>query len=59
MSLFILSAICAVVYLRRYFQLSPEDRILEIKLVGVASVAVLFFNDPFYPLTLLMPSTAS
>lgn len=48
-----ISIVTAIVFLRRYWQLDDSNRILEIKLVAFASLMLIFFNDPFYAVTVL------
>jgi hypothetical protein len=45
-----------VLYFIRFVRIPKEDKILEQKMVAVASVLLIMFNDPFYPLTILKPN---
>jgi hypothetical protein len=50
---FVLSLLAAFLYNRKYRKISVNDRIIEQKLIEILSVMVIFFNDPFYPITVL------
>lgn len=55
----ILSFVTAIIFIRRYCQLNAEDRILEIKFVAMISILLIFYNDPFYAITVLIPNGSS
>lgn len=48
-----MSLLAAFLYNRRYRKIAINDRIIEQKLIEILSVLVVFFNDPFYPITIL------
>jgi hypothetical protein len=56
--LFVLSLLAAFLYNRKYRLIPVGDRIIEQKLIEMLSVLVIFFNDPFYPITVLKENIA-
>ena len=52
----VFSIIGAIAYMIRYCKLQPEKRIIEQKLIAALSIMLLFFNDPFYAITALVPN---
>lgn len=47
-----------VLYIMRFVRVPSERRTIEQKMVAVASVLLIMFNDPFYPITVLKPNGA-
>lgn len=56
---FALSALGCILYIVRFLKIPAAERILEQKMIVVLSVLLVFFNDPFYPVTVLQPNRAS
>lgn len=54
-----LSIIACFLYYRRYLQIPQDKRIIEQKFIAAASVILILFNDPFYPITVLKPNGVS
>lgn len=53
-----LAIIGCVLYMIRFVKIPETEKIIEQKLVAVASVLLIMFNDPFYPITVLNPNPA-
>lgn len=45
-----------ILYIVRFVKVPSERRTIEQKMVAVASVLLVMFNDPFYPITVLKPN---
>ena len=56
---FALALISTIVYLIHYCSVPAKYRIIEQGLIGFLSCMLVFFNDPFYPITILKPNPAS
>jgi hypothetical protein len=50
---FVLSILAGFLYIRKCRKIPDSDRIIEQKLIGILSIFLIFFNDPFYPITVL------
>ena len=54
--------VCAIFscsfYMSRYIKIPRNKCIIEQKMVAVASVLLIMFNDPFYAITVLKPNGA-
>lgn len=45
-----------VLYLVRFLRIPKEKKIIEQKMIAVASVLLIMFNDPLYIVTVLKPN---
>lgn len=54
-----LSLIACVVYMVMLRRVPSGEKIVEQKMIAVLSVLLIFFNDPFYPITVMFPNKAS
>lgn len=55
---FVIAIVGCVLYFIRYVKIPQDKKIIEQKMVGIASVLLIMFNDPFYPITVLNPNPA-
>ena len=55
---FFLAILGCVLYFLRYLKVPAARKTIEQKMVAVASVLLIMFNDPFYPITVLKPNGA-
>lgn len=53
-----LAIVGCVLYLMRFLPIPKEKKIIEQKMIAVASVLLVMFNDPLYIVTVLNPNPA-
>lgn len=53
---FAIAIVGLLLYIFRFVKVPSERRTIEQKMVAVASVLLIMFNDPFYPITVLKPN---
>lgn len=55
----LISLITGILFVRRYCQIEPSERILEVRIIGIGSIFLILFNDPFYAITILKVNSGS
>lgn len=48
-----------MVYMVMLRRVPKGEKIVEQKMIAILSVLLVFFNDPFYPITVMYPNKAS
>lgn len=54
-----MSLVACVLFLVMLRRVPEGEKIVEQKMIAVLSVLLVFFNDPFYPITVMYPNKAS
>jgi ABC-type Co2+ transport system permease subunit len=55
---FVIALVTGILYIYRFNKIPDQHKIIEQKMIAVASILLLMFNDPLYPVTILKPNGA-